>query len=147
MAAALLPIVLLLAVAFWGVFEAGRKFRREFKKRGKHWQEVCRAMNQGEGTIILDLIWGPQRGLGRPVIWWSSRVLTSDDDLAEEVGGAARITDCPRRLRNEQSLRELFECANGNSSRGAVAGSRVLIHSWGIDPSLLQPADEASQSA
>ena len=66
----IIPVVLLLLLGLWGVFETGRKFRREFRIRGKSWEDLCGAMERGEGMIVVDMIWGPQRGLGHPVIWW-----------------------------------------------------------------------------
>ena len=119
------PAVLLLLVALWGVFSVGSKFRREFKVRGKEWDEVCAAMRAGDGILIVDILWGPQRGLGHPVIWWLPNSAGAGEDLSESLKSAARLVKCPRHLRSIQALRREF------------APDRVRSHGWDVDPNSL----------
>lgn len=122
-----IPLAIFLLVAFWGVAETGRKFRTEFKKRGKTWQAVTQLM-AGEGTIIVDTLWGPQRGLGHPVIWWSPRVVAQGDDVAADLQSGAFLVKCPRALRSAEALRARF------------GPNRVVIHTWSIDLALVENA-------
>jgi hypothetical protein len=120
--ALIIPGVLLLLLGLWGVFETGRKFRREFRRRGKTWEAACAALDQGQGRLIVDTLWGPQRGLGHPVIWWVP-TLAEGEDLAakiETMEGGAMLVRCPRRLRNLDALRTRFGPQN------------VVAHSWNV---------------
>ena len=116
------PVVLLVLVGLWGAFESGRKFRREFRKRGRDWASVSAAMENGEGTLAVDTIWGPQRGLGHPTIWWIDRPLPPGEDLTPfiETGGAARLVNCPKSLRGLVPLQDRFGV------------DRVAVHSWAV---------------
>ena len=120
------PGILLLLVALWGVFSSGRKFRLEFKKRGKTWEEVSAAMTAGEGLLVVDMVWGPQRGLGHPAIWWLPRAVGENDDLtpALEPGGMAMLVKCPRHLRSLEALRKNF------------APEKVRCHGWDVGTDL-----------
>ena len=117
-----IAMALLLLLGLWGVLESGRKFRREFARRGKAWDAVCAALEQGQGLLIVDTIWGPQRGLGHPVIWFIPS-LEKGDDLAayiEPDDGGALLVRCPRSLKNLQALKTRF------------GQERVMEHSWAM---------------
>jgi hypothetical protein len=118
----IIPVVLLVMLGLWGAFESGRKFRREFRQRGIAWADVCGAMEGGRGTLVVDTVWGPQRSLGHPAIWWLEAIPISGEDLAGhiETGGAARLVKCPGRMRNLQSLRRRF------------GPDRVVAHGWSV---------------
>jgi hypothetical protein len=118
----IIPIILLVLLGLWGVFENGRKFRREFLKRGKTWDAVCADMDRGRGVLIVDSIWGPQRGLGHPVIWWVP-ALNPGEDLGakiETAEGGALLVRCPRGLKSMGAL------------RGKFGAARVLPHTWAV---------------
>ena len=126
----ILPLVVLLLVGVWGVFETGRKFRREFAKRGVSWDAACRALEDGSGVLAVDTIWGPQRGLGRPVIWWVEAVPATESDLGEIIRGegaaAAKLVRCPRAMRSAEALRAKF------------GAQRIIVHSWAVNRELLE---------
>jgi hypothetical protein len=118
----IIPAVLLLLVGLWGVFETGRKFRAEFRRRGKTWDAACTDLDQGRGLLAVDTIWGPQRGLGHPVIWWIP-ALAQGEDLApkiEKPNGGALLVRCPRRLKILATLRARF------------GEKKVVAHSWNV---------------
>jgi hypothetical protein len=121
----LFPIGLLLLLAMWGVFETGRKFRGEFRVRGKSWEDLCAAMAKGEGTVVVDTIWGPQRGLGHPVIWWLPAGLTPGEDLAGHLQTSGRLVKCPRKMKKIELLRQRF------------GAQKVMLHSWAVAAELL----------
>jgi hypothetical protein len=127
----IIPIALLLLLALWGVFETGRKFRREFHLRGKTWEDLCTTMASGQGVVVVDTIWGPQRGLGHPVIWWLPASLTPDEDLARHIQTGARLVKCPRRMRKVEALRQRF------------GTEKVLLHSWAVAPDLMPLAQKS----
>jgi len=116
----IIPIVILVMLGLWGAFESGRKFRREFRQRGKAWAEACAAVDAGRGTLVIDTLWGPQRGLGHPAIWWIEEQVAEGEDLAPriEAGGTARLLKCPGKLRTAEALRQRF------------GTQRVITHSW-----------------
>jgi hypothetical protein len=132
--ALIFPVVLLLLLALWGVLENGRKFRREFRLRGKSWQDLCAEMEKGEGLVVVDTIWGPQRGLGRPVIWWLPTGLAPGDDLGGRLESVGRLVKCPRKMKKIEALRQRF------------GPPRVVLHSWAVGTELLQ-MDEKGDSA
>ena len=109
-------------VAIWGLLESGRKFRREFRKRGQHWEVILERMAGAPGTLIVDTLWGPQRGLGHPVIWYLPRHVGEGENLAGELQAAAVLVKCPRAMRSTGALRERF------------GEARVRVHTWSVDP-------------
>ena len=121
----IIPLVLLLALALWGVFETGRKFRREFRRRGKTWQDLSADMDKGEGMVVVDTVWGPQRGWGHPVIWWLPPGLAQGGDLGGQLEASARLVKCPRKMKNVEALRQRF----GNEN--------VVLHSWAVGAALM----------
>jgi hypothetical protein len=124
------PVVLLLLLALWGVLETGRKFRREFRLRGKSWEDLCATMAKGEGLIVVDTTWGPQRGLGRPVIWWLPAELAPGEDLGGCLESVAKLVKCPRRMKKVEVLRERF------------GTGRVVVHSWAVATELTQAGEK-----
>lgn len=125
----IIPIALLLLLALWGVIETGRKFRREFRLRGKTWEDACAAMGKGEGFVVVDTIWGPQRGLGHPVIWWLPATAGSVE-LGEQVEKHAKLVNCPRKMKRPEALRQRF------------GADKVLLHSWAVDADLIPVGDK-----
>ena len=122
----IIPAVLLLLVGLWGVLETGRKFRAEFRRRGKTWDATCADLDQGRGVLAVDTIWGPQRGLGHPVIWWIP-ALSQGEDLAlkiEKPDGGALLVRCPRNLKNLPALQKRF------------GTQKVIAHSWNVGTSI-----------
>jgi hypothetical protein len=83
-------------------------------------------MERGEGLVVVDTLWGPQRGLGRPVIWWLPTALAPGDDLAGQLESAAKLVKCPRNMKKIEALRQRF------------GAQRVIPHSWAVDTDLLQ---------
>lgn len=135
----IIPAVILLLIGLWGAWESGRKFRREFQRRGKAWEDVCAAVKEGKGRVVVDSVWGPQRGLGHPTIWWLPAVAdgAGGGEGAKEIGprienpaGDALLVRCPRSLKNLEALRAKF---------GAPA---VLAHSWDIAPPITASASQ-----
>ena len=110
MSSLIFPGIILLLVGLWGVFATGRKFRAEFKARGKTWESASDAVKAGNGMIVVDIVWGPQRGLGHPAIWYLPTIPPADEDLTPllEPGGPALLVNCPRKFRDLQTLRGLF---------------------------------------
>jgi hypothetical protein len=130
----IIPGLLLVLLAIWGVFETGRKFRTEFKKRGKSWDSVSASMQKGDGLLVVDMIWGPQKGLGHPVIWWLPSPLAPGEELAPRVEtGDALLVRCPRALKNVDALRQRFGQQN------------VVVHSWAVAREVLEAGTAASQ--
>ena len=127
----IIPAVLLVLLGLWGVFETGRKFRREFQRRGKTWEAVCAAMEKEEGVLIVDTIWGPQRGLGHPVIWWIPALAEGEDVGArlETAQGGAMLVRCPRGFKSVEMLRSRFGTA------------RVKAHSWAVARDIMPAGD------
>ena len=128
MGSLILPVVLLVLLGVAGVYSTGRKFRREFQDRGKSWASVCASMARGEGVLVVDLLWGPQQGLGHPVIWWLAAIPEGAEKLGELLpaeAGAARLVRCPRRMRNAGALKSQF------------GASRVMVHNWAVGSGLL----------
>lgn len=121
----------LLLVGVWGFYESGRRFRAEFKRRGMSWQKLCAQMAAGEGEagiLVVDTVWGPQRGLGHPVVWWLPAAV---EDFAGPIeGGAAHLVRCPRGMRNLEALRQRF------------GEHRVAAHGWALGRELLEARDE-----
>jgi hypothetical protein len=118
----IIPIVLLLLVGLWGVYATRRKFRAEFRRRGKTWDAACADLDQGRGLLVVDTIWGPQRGLGHPVIWWIP-ALGEGDDLAakiEKAEGGALLVRCPRSFKSLPTLQDRF------------GPQKVIAHSWNV---------------
>lgn len=133
MATYILPAVILLLIGIWGALESGRKFRREFRRRGKSWNAVCAALDQNQGILVIDTIWGPQRGFGHPTLWWIPPDVT-DEPIASQIeppDGSALLTRCPRNLRSLDALRRRF----GNE--------KVQAHSWNVDTSLTTAGQES----
>jgi hypothetical protein len=130
----IIPVVLLLLLGLWGVLETGRKFRTEFRRRGKSWDDLCAAMGRGEGLLVVDTIWGPQRGLGHPVIWWLPRALSIGDELGRLIETDAQLVQCPRNMRKAEALRERF------------GDEKVLLHGWAVGANLM-PAGAKQDSA
>ena len=133
MSSLILPVVLLVLLGVVGVFQTGRKFRKVFQDRGKSWLDVCDCMARDEGVLVVDTLWGPQQGLGHPVIWWLPMVPGLEDDLGavlEAEPGAAMLVQCPRRLRSEAALRSRF------------GESRVMVHSWAVGRGLIMPGNK-----
>ena len=126
----ILPLVVLLLVGVWGVFETGRKFRREYARRGISWEAVCTTIESGSWVLAVDTIWGPQRGLGRPVVWLLEAAPAADADIGEiirdEGGGAAKLVRCPRAMRSVEALRAKFGL------------ERIILHSWAVSGELLE---------
>jgi hypothetical protein len=125
----ILPVVLLVLLGVLGVYQTGRKFRKVFQNRGKSWLNVCECMSRGEGVLIVDTLWGPQQGLGHPVIWWLPAAPALEEDLGqllEAEPGAAKLVECPRRLRSEVALRSRF------------GDSRVMVHTWAVNSGLIR---------
>jgi hypothetical protein len=121
-----IPIGLLVMLAMWGAFESGRKFRREFRQRGKGWAEACAAMDAGRGILVIDTVWGPQRGLGHPAVWWlEERAVDAELSARIETGGSARLVKCPGRMRNADALRQRFGV------------DRVITHGWSLAGTLV----------
>lgn len=145
MQALIFPLVLLVLVGIWCVFETGRKFRREFARRGIAWEAVCRQMDAERGVLVLDTIWGPQRGLGRPVLWWIEVPPEKGADLGEiirgEPGGergggpaggpVAKLVRCPRAMRSAEALGKKFP------------PERIIRHSWAVSGELLGTGAQA----
>jgi hypothetical protein len=125
----LLPLFIFAFVALWGVAETGRKFRREFRKRGKSWGEIEQLMAEGEGgMLIVDTLWGPQRGLGHPVVWFSARRVAAPEEIGREIESGAFLVKCPKGYCSAEALRERF------------GAERVVLHSWRIDTALAESA-------
>ena len=120
----IIPLAILLLVGTWGVWETGRKFRAEFRRRGKAWESVCADMARGAGILVVDTLWGPQRGLGHPVIWWLPVAVEAEQMAMHIEGGSARLVRCPRRMRNAASLSGLF------------GSERVRTHTWAVGSAL-----------
>jgi hypothetical protein len=122
MASLIIPALLLLLLGLWGIFETGRRFRREFRRRGKTWDAACADLDRGRGRLIVDTIWGPQRGLGHPVIWWVP-TLSEGEDLAAKIENpqsGTLLVRCPRRLKNLPALQNRF------------SPQHVIAHSWNV---------------
>ena len=117
-----IAVGVLVMVAIWGLVESGRKFRQEFQKRGQHWEVILQRMAAAPGTLIVDTLWGPQRGLGHPVIWYLPREVEEGENLAGELQTAAVLVKCPRAMRSTEALREQF------------GETRVRVHTWSVDP-------------
>ena len=118
----IIPVALLVLLGLWGVFETGRKFRREFRRRGMTWEALCAAMDKGQGLLIVDSIWGPQRGFGHPVIWWVPALAKGEDVGAkiETAEGGAKLVRCPGRMKSLEAL------------RGRFGQRQVMAHSWAV---------------
>jgi len=130
----IIPVILLLLLGLWGVVETGRKFRTEFRKRGKTWEDLCAAMERGDGLLVVDTIWGPQRGLGHPVIWWLPAALGVGEELAGQIETSAKLVKCPRKWKKVETL------------RGRFGTQKVLLHSWAVGADVMQ-ADMARQDS
>jgi len=118
----IIPVGFLLLLGFWGVWENGRKFRSEFKRRGIEWAHAASALARGEGMLIVDTLWGPQRGLGLPVVWWLPEAVPAGADLLPLLQAEARLVNCPKPLKSAAAL------------RGRFSESQVLVHSWDHAP-------------
>jgi hypothetical protein len=102
----ILPALLLVIIAFWGVFSAGRKFKKEFQRRGITWEEAAQSASAGAGVLVVDIVYGPPRGLGHPTLWFLPSAEASADDLAPLLEGTARIVRVPKSLRRVEALRK-----------------------------------------
>jgi hypothetical protein len=130
----IIPGIILLLLGLWGAFETGRKFRNEFRRRGKAWEAVCAALDRDEGVLVVDTIWGPQRGFGHPTLWWIPAVVNGEP-LAPKIetpDGGARLTRCPRSLRNLDALRQRF------------GSDKVRVHTWDVGAALTAAGQEVS---
>ena len=79
--------------------------------------------------LVVDTIWGPQKGLGHPVIWWLPEAAASQDALSERIPEeGTKLVKCPRRLRNFEALRAEF------------GPELVLQHTWAVPAAVTECA-------
>jgi hypothetical protein len=115
----IIPVAILLILGLWGTFQSRSTFRKEFRRRGKDWQATCSALDRGEGVLIVDTLWGPERGFGRPAIWWIDQS-PQNQDLALQLQNAALLVKCPASMRNLDALKQRF------------GPERVISHTWSL---------------